>query len=88
MSVYFLSDGNKIKIGYSDRVIERVSDLQTGNPDKLELIGLIPNGTKRTELSLKKRFILDKVRGEWFQDTPGVREEISRIIQQFNLGYK
>ena len=67
MSIYFvLHEGTgHVKIGYSDSVKKRISQLQTGNPEKLRLLRVIDGGPK-TEQWLHKRFSGFNVRGEWF----------------------
>ncbi|HEY0912698.1 MAG TPA: hypothetical protein VGD75_20950, partial [Bradyrhizobium sp.] len=40
--VYFIGDGEHIKIGFSKWPPFRLRDLQIGNPKKLELLGTIP----------------------------------------------
>ena len=63
--VYFISDGNCIKIGNSRDVSKRIMELQTGNPSPLEFVEAVKGG-----LGLEKevhRYFNDYlVQGEWF----------------------
>ena len=38
MAIYLISDGELVKIGYSQNPIKRLNQLQTGHPKKLKLI--------------------------------------------------
>ncbi len=61
---YFIKDQlGYVKIGRSKQVKARVSQLQTSNPTKLELIGAL-EGDKEEQLHL--RFKASKVMNEWF----------------------
>jgi hypothetical protein len=64
-SVYFIQAGNRIKIGFSTRPLDRLKDLQTSHPSELEIIGTLP-GTMATEAALHERFRQFRTRGEWF----------------------
>lgn len=66
MPVYFIRSGNYIKIGYADSPRRRLKELQTGNPEKLDLMGTVPGGTAR-ERELHELFCDFHVKGEWFQ---------------------
>lgn len=70
--IYFLSDrrSKAIKIGYSDSfesALNRWDQLQTGNPNKLQLIA-ITTGDVEVEAALHTFFAHYHIRGEWFQD--------------------
>lgn len=85
--IYFIQaktpDGRgPIKIGYtastapSDR--RRIDDLQTGCPYELVVLRFLP-GTRREEKALHKRFADFRMRGEWFEYTPGLAAFILRF---------
>lgn len=57
--------GTPIKVGTALDVRSRVASLQTGNPDELHLIHVVP-GDARLERHFHGRLRGDKVRGEWF----------------------
>lgn len=67
--VYFVSDGEHIKIGYSTAPKIRVADLQVSSGRELVLLGTISGGLD-TERRLHARFAHCRVRGEWFSPTP------------------
>ncbi len=76
--IYFLRAGNTIKIGYAEHdVAGRVKSLQTGNPEKLQLLSVLP-GTRQTEADLHRRFARCRVNGEWF----AANEELLTFIDQ------
>lgn len=66
--IYFVR-GSKgaVKIGYtSGRVESRLKSLQTGSPDKLELLGVVDGGRELEKL-LHKRYAEKRLEGEWFK---------------------
>lgn len=65
--VYFISDGDYVKIGVATHVNERLRQLQTGNPRKLTLIKVLKS-EKPYELENNLHDIFEKYRvnGEWF----------------------
>lgn len=76
MTIYFIRDGDNVKIGYTSRKPqERLKQLQTGNPTKLKLIGSM-RGTQKKEAELHRMFKNYHVRGEWFV----LSSEIERYI--------
>lgn len=66
--VYFLSDGELIKIGFSERPEFRKEDLEKEVGLPLTLIGTLPGGAM-LESRLHRRFSDFRVRGEWFSIT-------------------
>lgn len=66
MSVYFIRSGNYIKIGYAEQPRRRLKELQTGNPEKLQLLGTVPGGPDR-EREIHHLFNDFRVKGEWFE---------------------
>jgi len=77
--VYFLRDGDHIKIGTSTDVRARVAGGQTMNPRKLVLIGSIPGG-RQLEESLHLKFWPLRVRGEWFTAAPELLAFIDGLL--------
>jgi len=55
---------------------ERMRDLQTGNPHKLQVIGTM-EGDKATETAIGMKFISFCRRGEWFRLTPEIEAFIA-----------
>lgn len=75
--VYFIQAGDKVKIGFSTRPLDRLKALQTSHPDQLKIIGTML-GLRRLEGHLHDMFRRWHVRGEWFQVCPA----ITRYIEQ------
>jgi len=65
--VYFIqaNESGRIKIGYSNKPQRRLKRLQTGCPEKLDLI-LCVEGIRQDESNLHLLFTNDKIQGEWF----------------------
>jgi hypothetical protein len=72
LKVYFILDSvsNAVKIGKANNIQERISDLQTGNPNPLMLIHYIDceseNQSLLLEQTLHKRYKHLRKSGEWF----------------------
>lgn len=63
--VYVIRCGRFVKIGTSRNVAERLRALQTGNAERVELVGVLYGGN-HLEGTLHRRFARHHVRGEWF----------------------
>lgn len=75
MSVYFIGEEEngccRIKIGVAKNIKARKRNLQTGNPLQLRLLGWIETtDVFQFERELHKRFVANRVRGEWFAIEP------------------
>jgi hypothetical protein len=87
--IYFLKekrDDGLIKIGYAKNDLKgRISDLQTGNSVPLKLLGVIPEGTRRDEHKLHKKFwharswITRGGTGEWFEPVDALMQYIASL---------
>ena len=79
--VYFIRDGDKVKIGYSGDPRRRMNNIKTHSP--LELLAVIPGGTER-EAKLHKRFSAHRIPGakEWFHFVPEIEQYIARYGRQ------
>lgn len=79
--VYFVRAGSDgpVKIGHTVDVEKRISGLQTGCPQKLELLGVIECEHARSrEAELHERFASLRIeRSEWFRWSPGIADVIS-----------
>lgn len=73
--VYFMSAAGLIKIGVTADVDVRWRSLNNSSPVPIDLLGFYP-GTQSDERELHARFKHLRVRGEWFSDTPELRELI------------
>ena len=85
--VYFVRCEDYVKIGFSQDLKTRISDLQTACPYELELIAAIPG-----EWSLEGIFhnvLRDKrIRGEWFVLDDDLRQRISMMMKRLSCGRK
>ena len=85
-SLYMVQSGGPsgpVKIGYATNVLYRVSNLQTGNPERLTLIleARVPDPAA-LEAELHDRFCAHRIRGEWFryhQDVAAACAELQRF---------
>lgn len=68
-NIYFIvDDRNKaIKIGASSDPTKRILGIQTHNPNKLELVGIINSAPVGLERNLHEEFKDSKLSGEWFR---------------------
>lgn len=62
--VYFISDGNRVKIGYSNDIDKRLRELQTGSSNELTVVNCL-YGNYDTEKIAHKYFKSQNVIGEW-----------------------
>lgn len=78
--VYFIHavELKNIKIGYSANFKTRLDALSTSVPFSLEPLRVIP-GTHEDEKAIHRRFAHLRVRREWFQDCPELREYIATL---------
>jgi hypothetical protein len=72
--VYFIRQGDWVKIGYSANPHKRLSGLQTSNPKPLTLLKTI-KADQSYEKHLHNQLMYANVRGEWF-DYEKVTERI------------
>jgi len=84
--VYFIKmeETREIKIGFTVKnPKERLKDLQTGNSNKLILLGYI-DGTKQDEYNLHQEFSEErKSIGEWFKPSPRLKFRINELLEKF-----
>jgi hypothetical protein len=78
--VYFITDGQYIKIGYTERSVEeRLREMQTGNANELHCLGWY-KALPYHEDELHHLFRHFYVRGEWFL----AHAEIMHHIETFS----
>ncbi|NIA72299.1 hypothetical protein HBA54_27285 [Pelagibius litoralis] len=79
MSVYFAQagDAGPIKIGFASDVEKRLAGLQTGNPEPIRLLNIVPDGTRSLEARIHAKFGEHRLRGEWFRPAPEVLEFVA-----------
>jgi hypothetical protein len=83
--VYFIQGlcGGAIKIGYSVNPTMRLKELQTGYPDTLTILLLIP-GSEATEAAIHRELEGSRLRGEWFRPDQVVIDKIKELTEKFN----
>lgn len=81
--IYFIQGlcGGAIKIGYSQEPIKRLNQLQTGYPDTLTILMMIP-GNKDLEQQLHEEFYEYKLKGEWFKPDPYLINKMKEMKKQ------
>lgn len=80
-SVYFLSLENRIKVGISEDVTQRVKTLECASGSAIQLLGSIPGG-RDLEQAIHKRLQNRRLRGEWFVDCAEVREVVAALLAE------
>lgn len=68
-----------IKIGQAGNPGKRLAEMQVGCPADLVMYGKC-HGTKEDEKMLHAKFRSQKIRGEWFTETPEMMEFIDNVI--------
>lgn len=58
-------EGGPIKVGVTTDALARIASLQTGNPQELRLLHIVPGGYD-LEAEFHRRLVGCKLRGEWF----------------------
>lgn len=54
------------KIGFAKNIRKRLSQIQTGCPAKIEMLGYLP-GDRKAEANLHRQCAAHRVFGEWFR---------------------
>lgn len=80
-NVYFLYCAGHMKIGITNKVERRMSELQIGSPWATQIVLLIPGG-RATEGFLHFAFREERVGGEWFRMSPFIREAIHELAPE------
>lgn len=84
MPVYFVREESHgpIKIGRAREVRKRISQLQTGNSVKLQLLGwIVTENDAATEREMHKSYSKALLRGEWFDIT---QDHVLRELQSWH----
>lgn len=79
--IYFVSKSGFVKIGYSSNPYKRLKQLQTGSPERLELMFTIP-GDRKLEKRLHKLLWRNREANEWFFLSPGLILYLKRLAEQ------
>jgi hypothetical protein len=70
--VYFIKIGQAIKIGFSNKLRQRIADFQTTTAEPIEVLAFFP-GTRALEHRLHSLFWGLRIRNELFRDHPDIR---------------
>jgi len=82
--VYFIRCGEYVKIGYSINPLQRLTDLQTGMPYRLEILAS-EWGTPEDEKFYHAKFKHLRHVGEWFHRTDELSAFIATLTQWAGL---
>lgn len=74
--VYFIGDGEFVKIGFTSNLERRLKQLQTGHRSQLRILAYAQGATKSTERLLHEVLKVHRASGEWFHR----RGEVSWVI--------
>jgi len=77
-AVYFIAVREFIKIGWTKNWRKRISQMQTANPDRIEIL-LVVGRPVVYEKTMHQKFAEHRTRGEWFTDCPAIRDHIATI---------
>jgi hypothetical protein len=82
--VYFIDDGTDIKIGKTINMKKRLSQLQTGNTQKLVIVAYIESDTMdQLETQFHNMLTEQHVRGEWYHLN---RKKTVEMLQRYRHG--
>lgn len=79
-TVYFVTDGELVKVGYTTHLDSRLRALQTGNARPLTVLATSP-GTFQDEARLHRLLKASWVHGEWFAKTEPVNDCIAQAAR-------
>ena len=78
MAIYFIKQGEFVKIGHARDIKGRLADIQTSTPYAVSLLGVIKTSRPaRLERTLHHKFRECHHRGEWYRLTPELSELIA-----------
>lgn len=84
--IYFIQEKglfrNRVKIGYTDNIRQRLGQIQSQSPSRLKLVLALP-GDETDEFVYHKKFAAYRLHGEWFKC--GVRLKIFTWLNQFTV---
>jgi hypothetical protein len=73
------TESGRIKIGIARNPVKRLTILQVGSPEYLELIGTAAGG-RRLEVRLHAELHRDRLHGEWFEFSDHVALIIGNLL--------
>ena len=84
--IYFVKHTAYVKIGFTNDIRNRLSQLQISCPVKLELLGLI-KGDEEYETVLHKKFKHLSSNGEWFNYTQELEDYVAILDKELMWKY-
>jgi hypothetical protein len=85
MAVYFIKSGEFVKIGKTRDPRQRLRELQTGNPQRLRILCVVPGG-EEVEKEIHRKFNHLRQGGEWFTHAQEIDDMIAQLTAAFD-GY-
>lgn len=82
--IYFIGNEAAIKIGYTKKLQERLSCIQTGNHLETKVLGFI-NGGKLVERHIHAMFRHRHLRGEWYENCEEIHNFIKKQVNAFQV---
>lgn len=76
--IYFIKQGDYVKIGFTNRFKTRLSQLQVSSPIKLEVLAII-DGDKNDEQKFHEQFKHIASNGEWFMQCDELKSFIDLL---------
>ena len=76
--IYFITDGEYLKIGTTDNLKLRFKNIQSSNPKELRIVATL-NGDYTEETKLHHKFNNIRNRGEWFYYTEKLKNYITNL---------
>src|SRR5579885_1481545 len=76
--VYFVTNGDAIKIGFASDVAKRLTDLQVAHHAPLSLLGSI-KALPREEKEIHQKLKHIRIMGEWFQ----VHDDVFSLMEEY-----
>ena len=80
--IYFISDGDTVKIGRAIEPRKRLAELQCAHPSPLRILAAVLNHAS-LEQAIHERFKGEKLTGEWFR----LSDELATFIECARKGY-
>lgn len=80
--IYFIQaeQSGLIKIGKANQVYKRLQTLQTGSPEKLRVLMMLPTNAEKT---YHIQFADSRVHGEWFQPSDALLSFIREVLSSY-----
>lgn len=82
--IYFVSDGEAVKIGRTSNLIDRMRNMQVGHRTPLSLLAA-GHGPRMLEKEIHRRFRHLRLDREWFSMGEDLKKFIERIAQGYDL---